>query len=249
MAADVIEERFGIATEQEAQDLAVTMRLNGWACEVEQEEDGTWMVRAYPPGFGSTDPAENPKEPEDGAHDSPPVDPAPGGVQGLLDFIARFESGGNYNAYYARGNNQNDPRLTSMFVGNVIDWQRAYVRGGSPSSAAGKYQIIRKTLQSLVRDLNLDARTVRFNSAVQDALALHLLKGRGLDKYLAGTLSTTGFAKNVAMEWASMPVIASTTGHKGQALVAGQSYYANDGLNKSLVGVASYRRAIETVKA
>jgi hypothetical protein len=248
MAGEVIEERIGIASEQEAQDLAAVLQLNGWATEVEQGDIGTWLVRAYPPGFGSTAPAENEKVSETPPQDDPP-NFNPGNAQGLLDFIARFESGGNYNAYYAHGNNNNDPRLTSMLIGNVIDWQRTYVRGGSPSSAAGKYQIIRKTLQSLVRDLNLDATTVRFNASVQDSLAMQLLKGRGLKKYQDGNVSTEAFAKNVAMEWASMPVIASTTGNNGQLLVAGQSYYANDGLNKSLVGVASYRQAIKSVKA
>ncbi len=249
MSDPVIEERIDIASEEEAQENAQVLRDLGWTVEVEQQDDGKWMFRAYPPDFGSTEPAKNPKDAETPPTDDPPIPPPAGGVKGLLDFIARFESGGNYNAYFRRANNSNDPRLTSMLLSSVVDWQRNYVRSGSPSSAAGRYQIIRKTLQGLIRDNNLDARILRFNADVQDTLAVTLLKGRGLEKFQAGSLSVVAFAKNVAMEWASMPVLAPTTGHRGQSLQAGQSYYAGDGLNKSLVGIASYRRAIEGARS
>lgn len=248
--SDPIIERFDIASEQEAMDFATVLELGGKTCEVEAQSNSLWMVRAYPAGFGSTEPAKNEKTPEEPPIETPiPEDPPTGGVQGLLDFLGKFESGNNFNAYFAHARNDNDPRLTSMLLGSVVDWQREFVRGGSPSSAAGKYQIIRPTLQTLIRDMNLDATRVRFSSDTQDAMARHLLKRRKLDDYIAGQLSTEAFALNIAKEWASMPVIAAVRGSKGHMLQPGQSYYAGDGLNKSLVGIESYRRALEGARA
>ena len=61
-----------------------------------------------------------------------------------------------------------------MRVDEVLDWQRQAVRGASVSSAAGRYQIIRPTLQRLV-DAGLVAPGAIFDAATQDRLAQHLL--------------------------------------------------------------------------
>lgn len=244
-----IRERFDIATKEDADNMAIFLTERGWTCEVMQEPNLLWMVRAYHADFGSTERAENQKTPETPPVETPiPEAPPTGGVQALLDYLGRAESNNNYNAYYAHAGNKDDPRLTSMLLGNVVDWQRNFVRGGSPSSAAGKYQIIRRTLQGLIAEMNLDATRVRFNSEVQDAMARHLLKRRKLDDYQARRITTEAFALNIAMEWASMPVISAVKGSRGFTLEPGQSYYAGDGLNKSLVGIDSYRRALEAAR-
>lgn len=143
----------------------------------------------------------------------------------LLDLIGRVEAAGNYNAYYGNARST-DVNLTGMAISEVLTWQDQFVRNGSRSSAVGKYQIIRKTLRSLVKDMKLTGNEV-FNEEMQDAMAIELLNRRGYSKFLSGTKSRFSFANNLAKEWASFPV------HGG--VKHGSSYYAGDGLNKALV--------------
>lgn len=146
----------------------------------------------------------------------------------LLELIASKESNGNYNVVYG-GRQVN---LTSMTVDQVLAWQKDYVRGGSASSAAGKYQIISTTLAGLKREMGLTGNE-RFDEAMQDRMATVLLNRRGYSQYLAGRLDERTFMRNLAAEWASMPKDAS-----------GRSYYAGDGLNKALVDPATFVAAI-----
>lgn len=241
-----IQERFGFPNETAAENFAQTLRLNNFVCEVQPEVGGTWLVRAYPADFGAVEPASNPKDPE-GPPASPGPEPTSTGVQGLLDFIAKFESGGNYNAYFRHAKNQNAPQLTGMKLKNVLQWQRNYVRNGSPSSAAGKYQIIIATMQSLITKMEL-SEDLRYSADTQESMGRALLRGRGLNDFRSGTISADTFGNRVAMEWAGMPVLSAIKGSKGFTLKPGQSYYAGDGLNKALAGVDSFRRAVEGAK-
>lgn len=149
----------------------------------------------------------------------------------LLDLVARAElSGGressvsnNYNAYYANaGNTEID--FTKMTIREVREWQDKYISGGSPSSAVGRYQIIRKTLDSLIDELDLTGSEY-FDSKMQDKMGETLLKRRGYDKFKTGKMSKEDFANNLAKEWASFPVIG---GDKD-----GYSYYAGVANNKA----------------
>ncbi|MCE2843167.1 MAG: hypothetical protein LW689_10520, partial [Novosphingobium sp.] len=79
-----------------------------------------------------------------------------------------------------------------------------------------------------------------FDRAGQDALAIALLKRRGLDKYLSGALTVKQFCNELAKEWASLPVVSG----KGK----GRSYYHGDGLNAALVDVAPFLAAVAAVK-
>ena len=170
----------------------------------------------------------------------------------LLDMISRAEGAG-YNTVF--GGSRITPEtfygksLTDLTVQEVIDWQTASVEAGSASSAAGRYQIIKRTLVYLVDELGVASRTDRFNAATQDAMARRLLQGRGLDRYVAGSLSESAFLKAIAQEWASLPVTQRTQG-ASRIVNPGESYYAGDGLNKSLISttelVAAVRNARES---
>lgn len=247
MTDEVIEERFGFPDETLAKNFAATLETLGSVCEVLQDPDGTFTVRAYPPGFGNPVPSENIKERESG-----PVDPLPdppiGGVQGLLDFIAKFESRGNYNAFFRHANNQTNPQLTSMMLKNVIAFQRRIVKNGAASSASGRYQIIRKTLVGLQSSLALPD-SAKFDADLQDRMGVKLLEERGLNAFLAGSKSIESFGNNVAREWAGMPVVTAIRGSQGFTLKPGQSFYAGDGLNKALAGVAGFMRALEAARS
>ncbi len=158
----------------------------------------------------------------------------------LLDFIAKHESGGNYNIVWGGINRKHRPPkpLTSMTVGEVLNWQDSIDRLYQ-SEAAGKYQIMEDTLRNLYKEAGLTLNSM-FDEAGQDKLATTLLKRRGLDKYLSGHLSVEDFCNNLAKEWASLPVV---SGPK-----RGKSYYSGDGLNKALVDVSPFIEAVRAIK-
>lgn len=99
-----------------------------------------------------------------------------------------------------------------------------------------------KTLADLKGEMRLTGNE-KFSADLQDRMGLHLLKRRGYDKFIAGTLSITGFGLNLAKEWASFPVLKATKGAHRQ-VSRGQSYYAGDGVNKALVSAADVETAL-----
>ncbi len=141
----------------------------------------------------------------------------------LLELIADKESGGMYNRVYNKdGSDVRLENLTGMTINQVIAWQRNYTENeGSASSAAGKYQIIRKTLTGLRDSMGLTGNEL-YDEAMQDRMAMELLNQRGYDDYLAGRIDDSTFMRKISQEWASMPKDES-----------GVSYYAGDGLNKA----------------
>ena len=165
------------------------------------------------------------------------VDPAT--YANLLNLIARVESRGNYNAYFGNASNQ-EIIFTNMTIAEVQQWQQDYVAGGSPSSAVGRYQIIRSTLGSLIDELQLDVGQ-KFDQPMQDKMAMALLERRGAEAYVNDEISQKEFAANLAKEWAALPRV---IGEDPSA-----SFYAGDGLNASLVGVDEVLGAIDPISA
>ena len=145
--------------------------------------------------------------------------PAPSTVpQGsLLDFIGQKESNGNYNILVG---GRTEPNLTNMTIAEVIEFQKGMRSRGHESTAVGKYQIIRKTLEGLVA-AGYARMDEKFSPQTQDKLAVGLLKIRGLNKYLSGKMPPEQFADNLSKEWASLPY------------KTGASYYAGVGSNKA----------------
>ena len=162
-------------------------------------------------------------------------------IQTLLDFIAKPESGGDYNIVWGRIEAKDRPRkmLVQMTIGEVLAWQDS-IDAAYQSEAAGKYQIMEDTLRGLYGEAGLKL-TDMFDESGQDRLATQLLRRRGLDAYLAGKISDEAFANNLAREWASLPVV---SGKK-----KGRSFYAGDGLNKSHVSVNAFLAAVRSVRA
>lgn len=165
------------------------------------------------------------------------VDPA--SYRQVLDLIAEAESKNNYNAYFGNPNNE-AVRLTDMSIAQVLSWQASYIAQGSPSDAAGKYQLLSTTLAGLVEQLGISP-SATFDAAMQDKLAMALLERRGAVQYVNRQLTREQFAANLAKEWAALPKV---TGRNPD-----RSYYDADGLNKSLVSVDRVLRAIKPIKA
>lgn len=158
----------------------------------------------------------------------------------ILAVIRKHESRGDYDIVWAGMAQGLKPahKITTMTIAEVRAWQDSAVKGGAKSSAAGAYQIIRKTLSGLmaVQGLGL-GYSDKFDKANQDALAVQLLRQRGIDRYLAGTLSENDMIMSLAKEWASLPRPDN-----------GRSYYAGDGLNKAHATVDEVRAALRACK-
>ena len=247
MTVTLIRERTGIEDEAVAKLLKDILADEGYEVEITKAANGTFTVT----GKKVKEPATNPSG--GGAVLIEGTAPSSGaGIDGLLDFIAEFESGGNYNAYYGQGANQNNPKFTSKTLKGVLEWQTRFLENGSKSSAIGKYQILKKTLVGLIGALDLDESSTRFTQDTQNAMARKLLEGRGWNRFVSGTVSVEDFATEVAKEWAAMPVIQATTrvvDGRSIQLVAGQSYYDGDGLNSALTSADSFKDALTKAKS
>ncbi|WP_422049734.1 hypothetical protein [Shimia sp.] len=144
----------------------------------------------------------------------------------LLGLIRGAETSKGYVDFY-RGSKIAPPKpVTEMTVSEVRAWQDASVRAGSKSSAVGGYQIIRKTMDSLISDLGLTGEEL-FDEALQDRMGTQLLARRGYNDWVSGKITDSQFGNNLSKEWAGLPMV---TGKR-----SGYSYYDGDGLNKSTV--------------
>ena len=174
----------------------------------------------------------------------------PAGAAILLDFIRKTEVGrtdrASYDVIYGQNQHKLKKQITTMTIGELVDAQTSFTKRFK-SSASGGYQFMRKTLQDLSRELRLNGRQM-FDPDLQDRLGYHLLKRRGYEEFMAGTISMTEFAKRLAMEWASFPVLTATKGQH-QQLKRGQSYYDGDALNKALVTPEAIEAVLRKVKA
>jgi conjugal transfer mating pair stabilization protein TraG len=144
---------------------------------------------------------------------SPPLGGSPGmegTARAVLDLIATPESGGNYNAWY-RNTGQDRVDLGALTLDDMRALQADLVQtqGGS---AIGRYQLLDDTLADLIGRMGLTGQE-RFTPALQDRLALQLARDAGMDDWLAGNLSDTHFAQNLAQVWAGLPKDATNQSH------------------------------------
>lgn len=157
----------------------------------------------------------------------------PIGAAILLDFIAVPEVGTTgpegYGVIYANKQSKLAKPLTEMTVDEVLAAQLGWSKNHG-SSAAGRYQFMRATLKGLIADLAIPG-SAKFTPDLQDRLGFELLKRRGYANFAAGVLPLRAFGNNLAMEWASLPVLTDTKGAK-RAVKRGETYYAGDGVNK-----------------
>jgi hypothetical protein len=176
-------------------------------------------------------------------------------LEPLKALIAKYESKGDYNIVYGgipesyRPEQHLGKSLTQCTVGEVLGWQ-AYVTSnqvGAVSSAAGKWQIIRKTLVEFGPIAGLSCSDL-FNPTNQDRIFEVLLERRGYREFLSGSLSVEAFANNIAQEWAAMPVVSDIKGAH-RKLKRGECFYAGDKVNKALVAPEVFLEAITAILA
>lgn len=125
-----------------------------------------------------------------------------GKVGEVLDLIAGPESGGRYDAVYP---GRRRPEILDMTLSELYRDMRA--RGqASGSSASGRYQYIRRTLQDVAGSMGLDPDTTKFTPEIQDQIAVyHLRRSHGLDRWLAGRMDNAEFLNKLAGTWAGIP--------------------------------------------
>ncbi len=219
---------------REAADLRARMlgiTKPGWKVEVIEQPGGKFTVLATPPAGAGDGGTSKPKrlEADQVTHAKATV----GHVKPLLDLIAKAESQGSYDAHYGETNNTN-PRFTQMSVDQVLAWQKDFVRSGKPSSAVGRYQIIRGTLKDLKAKMRLNG-TETYDATLQDKMALALLNRRGLEGYLLRTITVDAFIDEIAKEWAGLPN------------TSGKSHYDGDGQNSAQIKLAELKPVVEAL--
>ena len=81
--------------------------------------------------------------------------------------------------------------------------------------ASGRYQQMPQYLLGRAKAAGFNENTV-FSPAVQDALAVKLIEGRGGNAWLAGKISTEQFMQGLANEWAALPNAYGQFSYSGQ---------------------------------
>jgi lysophospholipase L1-like esterase len=167
-----------------------------------------------------------------------------GKVGKLLNFIASFESKGDYNIIVG-----NPPRrmekLTSAPVSAVLDFQDKYYNkqkgidhSGLRSNAVGRYQYIRSTLQDTVNQMGKDPATTIFNPSFQDELAIYTLRSQcQMDSWLNGRIDDSAFLNKIAGVWAAFPDPST-----------GQSKYSGNKIDKAGLSVSDALNTLQSIR-
>lgn len=149
------------------------------------------------------------------------------------------------------GGTSDVPDLVSMTVGQIIEIHQLLFNISS-AGAAGRYQIVSRTLGGvierdgtevigLVQNELKNNRSYLFDVTTQDFLGLRLLERRGLREWERGELKSDRFLYNLSQEWAAIPVpyIENLVDERGMMPGAkgrvwpGQSFYTGIAGNKS----------------
>ncbi len=156
----------------------------------------------------------------------------------LLDFIGNLEAPKGYNQIY--GKNKFAP-LDSMTLDEVINFQLDCTRSGNPSSAVGRFQIIRLTNEYLKKNSKVKGSSF-YNKELQDRFANALLMRRGFVAFMKSRewSGVIKFGNSLAKEWASLPVLSGAK--------EGKSYYDGDGLNSALTDPDSFINVLVKVR-
>lgn len=136
-----------------------------------------------------------------------------GAVGEVLDFIARYESAGHYDV---RNGGTRDPRILNMTVAEILQYQRTAPWPGGESSAIGRYQYVRDTLEWMTGLMGINRNTQLFDEEFQDQLATYDMRRRcRLDQWLSGAIDSDQFAENLAQVWSSIPLSSGLSAHHG----------------------------------
>ena len=163
-----------------------------------------------------------------------------GALRPLLDLLGQAEGAG-YDTIVGYVNRSDYPPkpLTALTVDEVLAWQDS-IDSKYNSEAAGRYQVMEDTLRGL-RTRGIVIGTSLYNAKTQDDIAIALLKGRGLNRFLDGSITAEQFGNSLAQEWASFPIMDGPR--------RGQGYYARQGGKLTPETVLSVLKSVKDFKA
>ena len=133
-------------------------------------------------------------------------------IHKLLDIIGIAEGsrpgyweGNPYDLTLGRGKySKGFKPISQLTLKEIKAVQDHMLKNGAMSSAVGKYQFIRKTLNRLQNKLNISQDEI-FSAEMQDKFAIELLTERGIQKFFQNKISLKTFLRNLSKEWASLP--------------------------------------------
>ena len=146
----------------------------------------------------------------------------------MLDLIGSLEAPEGYDQVYSRVKLAPPRPITSMTVQDVMTWQRQASKTAA-SSAAGRYQVIRKTLNGVVKQGVVSPNEV-YTPAVQDRIGAYLLAQTG---YRDGD-SSDKILNRVSGVWAALPRVSGAG--------AGYSTYEGYAGNHAQLDAQSYKQ-------
>jgi muramidase (phage lysozyme) len=129
----------------------------------------------------------------------------------LLDFIAGGvptneygESAGNYNATFGDIDGSVHGDLSKKTLVEIYDMQDAMLADNGISTATGRYQALKGTLQEYQDRTGL-ADGDLFTEHVQDGFGLGKMNDRGYKSWQERSISDDEFMHRLSCEWASLP--------------------------------------------
>ena len=151
-----------------------------------------------------------------GTYDLPPLSDrsdVQGALGGVLDFISQYESRGIYDM---RNGGTRDRRILDMTIAEVLQYQRTAPWPDGESSAIGRYQYVRATLEWVTGQMGVNRNTQKFDEAFQDRLCIFDARRRcRLDQWLNGSMDSTTFSHRLAQVWSSIPNRNNRSAHLG----------------------------------
>lgn len=133
----------------------------------------------------------------------------------LLDLIGRAEGAG-YDTIvgFVRRSDYPARPITSLTVDELLAWQDS-IDTKYDSEASGRYQVMEDTLRGL-KSRGVVSGSDVFGPATQDKIAIALLKIRGLNRFLDGSITAEQFGDSISYEWASLPIITGPNAGRGR---------------------------------
>ena len=154
----------------------------------------------------------------------------------LRDWIGDIESNGDYDKLNG-GGKLRGKQPTEMTIREVMREQLSWRNWpNSASSAIGKYQFVRDSLNDRKRQINADV-TELFDQSMQDRLCNKSLELRGFNRWWNNTMTDRTFLYHLAGEWASLPDPATD-----------RSRHGNVANNKSLIGTQECLAFLRSLK-
>jgi muramidase (phage lysozyme) len=132
-----------------------------------------------------------------------------------------------------------NPKILTMTLNELLKYQRSYKAGGAETAAAGRYQFMPDTMREVASSLGLNFNKDKFDPQTQDDLAIHLLRQKGLDRWLDGRMSDDQFMDRLSQVWAGLPSPSKN----------GQSWYQGVGSNKAGISIAAVQNTLNDIKS